>query len=79
MVIERSAVTPQDGSGISPIASDVLNQEVARIEQLQEEITKLIDDPATALSTVMRKNVERSEFNAYLQGIRFVIGKGARK
>jgi hypothetical protein len=35
---------------------------------------KLIDDPASALSTVMRKNVEKTELESYLRGIRFASG-----
>ena len=35
---------------------------------------KLIDDPASALSTVMRKNVEKVELESYLRGIRFATG-----
>ena len=38
------------------------------------EIGKRIEDPATDLSTVIRKNVERAELNAYLKGIQYSTG-----
>ena len=43
------------------------------------EVIKLIDDPASALSTVMRKNVEKAELESYLKGIRFATGQGEPK
>jgi DNA repair exonuclease SbcCD ATPase subunit len=45
--------------------------EIERVERLIKNISKLIDDPSTELSTVIRKNVERSELEAYLRGIRY--------
>ena len=44
-----------------------------------DEVNKLIDDPATALSTVMRKNVEKTELEHYVRGIRFAIGEDEPK
>ena len=44
------------------------------MQGLLTEVMKLIDDPASALSTVMRKNVEKSELESYLKGIRFAAG-----
>jgi hypothetical protein len=38
------------------------------------ELGKRIDDPTTDLSTVIRKNVERAELNAYLKGIQYSTG-----
>ena len=38
------------------------------------EIGKRIEDPSTDLSTVIRKNVERAELNAYLKGIQYSTG-----
>jgi hypothetical protein len=55
--------------------SEKLDQEVARVESLLEEAIKLIEDPATALSTVMRKNAEKGELESYLKGIRFATGQ----
>jgi len=40
-------------------------------------IARLIDDPETELSTVIRKNVERAELDAYLKGILFSLGRGS--
>jgi chromosome segregation ATPase len=59
--------------------SDVLNKEMERVEGLIKEISALIDDPATDLSTVIRKNVERAEFESYLKGIRFALNGGQSK
>jgi hypothetical protein len=50
-----------------------LQEEMARFEARLQEILKIIDDPATELSTVIRKNVEKSEVEAYLKGMRFAI------
>jgi hypothetical protein len=50
-----------------------LDEEVTRYEARLQEILKIIDDPATELSTVIRKNVEKSEVEAYLRGMRFAI------
>ena len=63
------------GSGVKTVSSKLLEQEIVRVEGMLAEVTKLIDDPASALSTVMRKNVEKTEIEAYLKGIRFTIGQ----
>ena len=39
------------------------------------EIIGVIDNPDTDLSTVIRKNVEKAELDAYLRGILFTLGK----
>jgi hypothetical protein len=57
----------------SPVDLDALHGEVARIEGLIQEISQLIEDPATELSIVIRKNAERAELESYLRGIRFSI------
>ena len=62
-----------------PVASDKIEQEIARVHGLLAEVLKLIDDPASALSTVMRKNVEKAELECYLKGIRFATGQGEPK
>jgi chromosome segregation ATPase len=56
-----------------------IDQEVARVEGLVKGITAMIDDPATELSTVIRKNVERAEWDAYLKGILFSLGKAQQR
>ncbi len=45
--------------------------EIARIQKMAMDITKQVSDPATDLTTVIRKNVELAELNAYLKGIQF--------
>src|SRR5204862_3581343 len=70
----RELTAPGDGSGLTTDSSKIL-EEVARSEARLAEVLKLIDDPASALSTVMRKNVEKTEIEAYLRGIRFATGE----
>jgi chromosome segregation ATPase len=62
-----SKATPSAAGGES------LKKEIERVEGLIKQISDLIDDPATELSTVIRKNVERAELEAYLKGIRFAV------
>ena len=57
----------------TPVYSAVFLQEVERAENLVKQISVLIDESATDLSLVIRKNVERAELEAYLKGIRFTI------
>ncbi|HLQ77083.1 MAG TPA: hypothetical protein VK210_06995 [Terriglobia bacterium] len=61
---------------VSAISSAAIGAEVARIEGMIVEIAKIIDDPETELSTVIRKNVERAELDAYLRGMLFSLGRG---
>src|SRR5262245_4468475 len=48
-------------------------KEIARIEAAIQEISALVEDPATDLSTVVQKNVERAELESYLRGIQFAL------
>ena len=50
--------------------------EVSRVESLIKEIVALIDNPETELSTIIRKNVQKAELDAYLKGILFVLNRG---
>jgi len=59
------------------INTEVVDAEVERIQEMIAGIARLIDDPETELSTVIRKNVERAELDAYLKGILFSLGRGA--
>jgi chromosome segregation ATPase len=59
-------------------SEEAITEEVARIERSISEITALIDDPTTELSTVIRKNVEKAELDAYLKGILFSLGRGKK-
>jgi len=61
--------------GGSTVDTETLNSEVARIEEMIKGLARLIDDPSTELSTVIRKNVERAELDAYLKGILFSVGR----
>jgi len=58
----------------TPLAdNEGLTAEMERVQRLIQEISALIEDPATELSTVIRKNVERAELESYLKGIRFAL------
>ena len=65
----------QSRAVVFSVLSEKLDQEIARVQDLLAEALKLIDDPATALSTVMRKNAEKAELESYLRGIRFATGQ----
>jgi hypothetical protein len=54
-----------------------LNEEVARIEKVLTDVLREIEDPATSLSTAMRKNVEKTALESYLKGIRFAMDENA--
>ena len=69
----NSAPPPASNGGGNPA---LLNEEITRAEAKLREIVALIDDPATELSAVIRKNVQRSELEAYLKGIRFALNNG---
>jgi chromosome segregation ATPase len=69
---EEPAKEAASGMTIDTAAMDA---EIARTEARIAEIAQLIDDPSTELSTVIRKNVERAELDAYLKGILFSMGR----
>jgi hypothetical protein len=66
---------------VAPTTSDVetLTKEMERIDALVKQVTSVIEDPMTELATVIRKNVERAEFESYLKGLRFALNGAARK
>ena len=66
-------------SGTSSINTESLSKEVERVEGLVKQITELIENPATELSTVIRKNVERAELESYLKGIRYAVNGAGSK
>jgi chromosome segregation ATPase len=71
----KAAAAAKQAAPAEPAAPPAaLQKEIERSETKLQEILKLIDNPATELSTVIRKNVERSELEAYLKGIRLVLG-----
>jgi chromosome segregation ATPase len=47
--------------------------EITQVEGKIREITAVIEDPTTELAVVIRKNVERSELDSYLKGMRAVV------
>ncbi len=56
--------------------TEAIEAEVRRVQGLIGEIVSVIDKPETELSTVIRKNVEKAELDAYLKGILFSLGRG---
>jgi len=70
---ERGRFATASGKGGN---TDAISAEVVRVQQMIQEISERIEDPATDLSTVIRKNVERAELNAYLKGIQYSMGTG---
>ena len=68
----KPAKETTSGATIDP---EALDAEFARVEALIADISKLIDDPSTELSLVIRKNVERAGLDAYLKGILFSLGR----
>jgi chromosome segregation ATPase len=66
---------PEPAAEFEPtmIIPGFLRAEVDRVQGLIQSITELINDDATELSTVIRKNAERAELESYLRGIRFCI------
>jgi len=58
--------------------TEAIAAEVTRVEGLISEIIGIIDNPDTELSTIIRKNVEKSELDAYLKGILFALGRGTK-
>ena len=69
----RLSAAPK-GTGTT-LDNDAIAAEVARVESQLNEIVAIIDNPNTELSTVIRKNVEKAELDAYLKGILFTVGK----
>ncbi|HZI51022.1 MAG TPA: hypothetical protein VFE29_04315 [Terriglobia bacterium] len=68
----NGTVVVHNGDGLE----GAVDSEVERIQRLIADIARVIDDPDTELSTVIRKNVERAELDAYLKGILFSMGRG---
>jgi|GEM_PF-3508767 len=74
---ERARLTAAQKSSGGGAGMDTqgIAAEVSRVEAQLNEIIAVIDNPNTELSTVIRKNVEKAELDAYLKGIMFAIGK----
>jgi DNA repair exonuclease SbcCD ATPase subunit len=65
----------QTGGGGGGLDTEAIAAEVSKVEAQITQIIAIIDDPETELSTVIRKNVEKAELDAYLRGILFSLGK----
>ena len=78
MIAAKSAIASAAKPGAS-VSTGALTKEIERVEGLIKEISDLIENPSTELSTVIRKNVERAELESYLKGIRFALNGGAQK
>jgi regulator of replication initiation timing len=50
-----------------------IRTEATRVESVLREISDLIEDPATELAQVMRKNAERTQLESYLKGLLFSL------
>src|SRR5262245_6924174 len=72
---ERARLSAAHKGTGSTLDSTAITAEVARVENQLNEIIAVIDNPNTELSTVIRKNVEKAELDAYLKGILFTLGK----
>jgi hypothetical protein len=69
----RAAQEKAEKAQASGVSTETVRREIARIETKLKEISAVIDDPASELSTVIRKNVERAELESYLRGMRFAV------
>ena len=72
---ERARLSAAHTNGDSSMDKNVINAEVSRVQGLISEIIAIIDNKDTELSTVIRKNVEKVELDAYLRGILFALGR----
>jgi hypothetical protein len=57
----------------------LLSREIERVESLIRDISSVINDPNAELPVVIQKDVERSELESYVRGIRFVLETGYPK
>jgi hypothetical protein len=73
--IGKSDSKSEGGDGGGTLDKEAIAAEVARVQEKIQQIVGLIDNPETELSTVIRKNVEKAELDAYLKGILFSLGR----
>ena len=64
---QKSSATGRVPSGAE--GDTDISEEIAGIDVQLAELTSFIDDPKSALSAVIRKNVERAELEAYRRGL----------
>jgi len=72
---ERTRLVWAQADGRNGVDTAAITAEVSRVERQLSEVIAVIDNPDTELATVIRKNVEKAELDAYLKGILFSIGK----
>jgi chromosome segregation ATPase len=72
---ERARLSAAQTGGSPGLDEKTIAAEVSRVEALINEIVIVIDNPETDLSTIIRKNVEKAELDAYLKGILFALGR----
>jgi chromosome segregation ATPase len=72
---ERTRLITAQASGRGGPDTAAITAEVSRVEGMLTEIIAVIDNPDTELATVIRKNVEKAEWDSYLKGILFSLGK----
>jgi chromosome segregation ATPase len=75
----KAATVSISKPGSSSADYEAVMKEMERVGALVKEITALIEDPATELAMVIRKNVERAELESYLKGLRFALNGAGRK
>jgi DNA repair exonuclease SbcCD ATPase subunit len=78
--LSSQIASPEHGNngetnGSGTLDGETISAEVSRVEEKIHQIAALIDDPEVELSTVIRKNVEKAELDAYLKGILFSLGR----
>src|SRR6185369_1758023 len=69
---KQQVPAPKVAATASP-NTQLIRDEVTRVEGLIQKISVTIEDPDTELSVVIRKNAERAELESYLRGLRFKI------
>ena len=77
--MKAASATTATAKPAAAVNSEALSKEIERVEGAIKQISALIEDPATELSTVIRKNVERAELDSYLKGIRYALNGGGSK
>jgi hypothetical protein len=70
---KKQAPAPQAAAPAPAPNTQLIRDEVTRVEGLIQKISDTIEDPDTELSVVIRKNAERAELESYLRGLRFKI------
>jgi chromosome segregation ATPase len=65
---ERTRLVAAQAGGRNGVDTAAITGEVSRVERQLSEVIAVIDNPNTELATVIRKNVEKAEPDAYLKG-----------